>query len=133
MRLRANTSKKKLTAHKKTLYTKQPLNHLHPTQSINPTKVEGPFSIDNLVSDQSKRRNKYFSFCIGKKSSLKTIIFLASHTVQNKQEGAAFQTFFLLFPTKAPFFLLLSNSENGKSSFRREDVTLFCHVHDGWL
>ena len=26
--------------------------------------LDGPFSIDNLVSDQSKKRNKYFRFCI---------------------------------------------------------------------
>ena len=50
-------------------------------KSINPTKVEGPFSIENLVSDQSKKRNKYFNFCMDKKSSLNTILFLAFHNV----------------------------------------------------
>ena len=103
MHPRVRTSKKKLTPQQKNPKQKQPLNHLQLTQSINPSKVEGLFSIDNLVSDQSKKRNKYFSFCIDKTSSLKTIIFLTFHTVQNKQEGVACQTFFLLFPTKVPF------------------------------
>ena len=52
---------------KKSHYTeKKPLSHLHPTQSIKPTKVDGPFSIDNLVSNQSKKRNTDLSFIVPK-------------------------------------------------------------------
>lgn len=98
------TSRTKLTSStckkQKTCYTKLPLNHLHPTKSINPTKVKGTLSLNNLAPIKTKEEANIFSFCIGKKSSLTTILFLGFHIVQNKQEGVACQTFFLLLPTK---------------------------------
>lgn len=36
-------------------YTKTTLNNLQLNQSMKPTKVGGPFSIDNMVSVQSKK------------------------------------------------------------------------------
>lgn len=64
----------------------------------------GPFSIDNLVTVESKMINKDLSFCIDKISSRNGRQFYI-HTIQDMHRGATCHTFFLPLLTKAPFQL----------------------------
>ena len=152
-----STSKKKLTPStykkqkKKKGYTKQPLSHLHLIQLVNPTKIgvldsnelfqsktpkiEGPFSKDNLVSDQSKNRNKYFSFYMDKKSYLKTILFLVFQLCpkQAKKELLAKLSFFscqkkhISNPKASPTLSLTSSKWRQRKKKVTPKVLSFCY------
>lgn len=74
------------TTHPLLTQQKQPYNQLPPNQSTKPTNMGGPFSIDNLVSYQSKSINKILSFCTSNTSSRHTILFLAFYTTQTGTE-----------------------------------------------
>lgn len=95
------STRKRQTQHNNTpptthTHTPQPLNHI--------TKVIEPFSKNNLVSNQSKKEKHFHIF----------------HTTQNKQDGAASYTFFLLFPTK-PLLNSEANPEQSPTSPTKVD------------
>ena len=87
------------------IYKKNPNPQLQSTQSMKPIKVESSSTIDNLVFDHKRETKELLSSCIENSSSLKAMLFLALHIVQNKQKGLACQTFFHLLLTLTPFQL----------------------------
>lgn len=93
----------KLTAAQKAVgCTKKYPVHSHLAQLMNFVRVEGPFTIDTLVSSQRREAKGLFNLCAEKISSPKNIPFLAFHTIQNKHEGPACHTFLCFLATQVP-------------------------------
>ena len=64
-----------------------------PNQSTKLNKDKGPTTIEELAQDKRLQTNEFFNLWVDQVSLSKTILFLSFQTVQNKQRGAARQTF----------------------------------------
>ena len=71
-----------------------------PNQSTKLIKDKGPTTIQDLAQDKRLQAKEFFNLCINKTSLSKTILFLSFQTVQNKQRGAARQTFLCFLSLK---------------------------------
>ena len=91
-----------------------PSFHLQPNQFMKSKRDKELDSICTLTHSKNMYMKEHKITWFVSSESLKALRFLSFHYVQNRHKGAAFQAFFLFFPTKATHQLMRTSLiENG--------------------